>query len=117
MSLTVLHKETLMDFKHFLPIGFTRRKISSKNDVHSSSCIQCNSVRYCNRECRDASWELYHEYECKLLKLIIMSGVGHIGHLALRIVMVRNGFFIHIKKCCFEGLPFCLSLLYKKPID
>ena len=115
MSLTVLHKETLMDFKHFLPIGFTPGKISSKNDAHSSSCIQCNSVRYCNRECRDASWELYHEYECKLLKLIIMSGVGHIGHLALRIVMVRNGFFIRIKSAVLKDshfvFPYCIRNL------
>lgn len=53
-------------------------------------CRQCSFVRYCSEACQQESWERYHEVECKSLKQIRNSGVGFIGHLALRVVITTG---------------------------
>lgn len=50
-------------------------------------CFECSSIRYCSGECRDLSWKSYHSTECCFLPLINESGIGHMGHLALRLIL------------------------------
>lgn len=52
------------------------------------ACIECNTVRYCSGECRDSSWKVYHSTECSYLSLINESGIGFMGHLALRLILI-----------------------------
>ncbi|XP_035673672.1 SET and MYND domain-containing protein 4-like [Branchiostoma floridae] len=54
-------------------------------------CQQCSTARYCSHECADLAWTQYHGVECQYLGLIHSSGVGGMGHLALRLVN-RTGF-------------------------
>ncbi|XP_066276682.1 SET and MYND domain-containing protein 4-like [Branchiostoma lanceolatum] len=54
-------------------------------------CHQCSTARYCGHECADLAWTQYHRVECQYLGLIHSSGVGGMGHLALRLAN-RTGF-------------------------
>ena len=54
------------------------------------ACSQCNFVRYCSEQCHEQSWSKYHEVECKCLKHVRNSGMGFIGHLALRTVLATG---------------------------
>eukprot|EP00058_Branchiostoma_floridae_P022708 XP_002608198.1 hypothetical protein BRAFLDRAFT_90370 [Branchiostoma floridae] len=54
-------------------------------------CQKCSTARYCSHECADLAWTQYHGVECQYLGLIHSSGVGGMGHLALRLVN-RTGF-------------------------
>ncbi|XP_068979618.1 SET and MYND domain-containing protein DDB_G0273589 isoform X4 [Bombus flavifrons] len=47
-------------------------------------CPDCSSVAFCGRECRDAAMASYHKYECKVLALLIGSGMSVLSMLALR---------------------------------
>ncbi|CAL7952534.1 unnamed protein product [Xylocopa violacea] len=53
-------------------------------------CPVCSSVAFCDRECRDAAIDSYHKYECKILALLIGSGMSILSMLALRMV-TQNG--------------------------
>lgn len=58
-------------------------------------CLQCSTVLYCNEDCRDQSWTVYHCVECPYLDLLHSVGIAH---LSLRIVLTA-------------GLPFLLEFL------
>ncbi|XP_043596820.1 SET and MYND domain-containing protein 4-like isoform X2 [Bombus pyrosoma] len=47
-------------------------------------CPDCSSVAFCGRKCRDAAMASYHKYECKVLALLIGSGMSVLSMLALR---------------------------------
>ncbi|XP_017877200.1 SET and MYND domain-containing protein 4-like isoform X1 [Ceratina calcarata] len=47
-------------------------------------CPDCSSVAFCNRKCRDTAVASYHKYECKILALLIGSGMSVLSMLALR---------------------------------
>ena len=49
-------------------------------------CFQCSRVQYCSLLCAKQSWTSYHSVECNYLDLIHAAGVGHMAHLALRII-------------------------------
>ncbi|XP_017798296.1 PREDICTED: SET and MYND domain-containing protein 4-like [Habropoda laboriosa] len=49
-------------------------------------CPDCSSVAFCGRKCRDAAMTSYHKYECKILALLIGSGMSVLSMLALRMV-------------------------------
>jgi len=48
-------------------------------------CKQCIEVRYCSDDCRKASWDMYHYFECGKLKLLEQIGIAH---LSLRIILL-----------------------------
>ncbi|XP_043506259.1 SET and MYND domain-containing protein 4-like isoform X2 [Frieseomelitta varia] len=47
-------------------------------------CPDCSSVAFCGRRCRDVAVASYHKYECKILALLIGSGMSVLSMLALR---------------------------------
>lgn len=47
-------------------------------------CPDCSSVAFCGRKCRDTALASYHKYECKILVLLIGSGMSVLSMLALR---------------------------------
>ncbi|XP_060822730.1 SET and MYND domain-containing protein 4-like isoform X2 [Bombus pascuorum] len=49
-------------------------------------CPDCSSVAFCGRECRDVAMASYHKYECKVLALLIGSGMSVLSMLALRMI-------------------------------
>ncbi|CAG5104236.1 Similar to Smyd4: SET and MYND domain-containing protein 4 (Mus musculus) [Cotesia congregata] len=49
-------------------------------------CSVCSSVAFCGKNCRDEALQTYHKYECKLLVLLIGSGMSILSMLALRMV-------------------------------
>lgn len=51
-------------------------------------CVQCSSIIFCSRQCREASWTNFHQYECQFFALLDTSMCAKIGHLAIRLVMV-----------------------------
>ncbi|CAK9832011.1 SET and MYND domain-containing protein 4 [Anthophora retusa] len=53
-------------------------------------CPNCSSVAFCGRKCRDEAMASYHKYECKILALLIGSGMSVLSMLALRMV-TQNG--------------------------
>ncbi|XP_076640462.1 protein-lysine N-methyltransferase SMYD4 isoform X1 [Colletes latitarsis] len=53
-------------------------------------CPDCSSVAFCGRTCRDTAIKSYHKYECKILALMIGSGMSALSTLALRMV-TQNG--------------------------
>nr|XP_034186762.1 SET and MYND domain-containing protein 4-like isoform X1 [Osmia lignaria] len=53
-------------------------------------CPNCSGVAFCGRKCRDAAMSSYHKYECKILALLIGSGMSVLSMLALRMV-TQNG--------------------------
>ncbi|XP_046145989.1 SET and MYND domain-containing protein 4-like isoform X1 [Osmia bicornis bicornis] len=53
-------------------------------------CPNCSGVAFCGRKCRDAAMSTYHKYECKILALLIGSGMSVLSMLALRMV-TQNG--------------------------
>ncbi|XP_002740933.1 protein-lysine N-methyltransferase SMYD4-like [Saccoglossus kowalevskii] len=61
----------------------------------SIPCLQCAGIVYCSKECRNASWEMYHNLECHHLDLIQELGLG-MGHLALRTI-IRTGLAFLLK--------------------
>ena len=53
-------------------------------------CKHCSFVRFCDENCRDIAWSTFHRYECPYLGLIESSGIGLIGHLALKLVLTTG---------------------------
>nr|XP_012154126.1 PREDICTED: SET and MYND domain-containing protein 4 isoform X2 [Megachile rotundata] len=53
-------------------------------------CPDCSGVAFCGIRCRDAAISSYHKYECKILALLIGSGMSVLSMLALRMV-TQNG--------------------------
>lgn len=51
-------------------------------------CLQCCTIVFCSRQCRDASWTKFHQYECQFFALLDTSTCAKIGHLAIRLLMV-----------------------------
>ncbi|XP_044577673.1 SET and MYND domain-containing protein 4-like isoform X2 [Cotesia glomerata] len=49
-------------------------------------CSVCSSVAFCGKKCRDEALQTYHKYECKLLVLLIGSGMSILSMLTLRMV-------------------------------
>lgn len=49
-------------------------------------CETCSHVAYCSRKCRKEAQESYHQYECKVLALLMGSGMSANSYLALRII-------------------------------
>lgn len=60
-------------------------------------CPDCSSVAFCGRKCRDQALSTYHKYECKILALLIGSGMSVLTTLAFRMVSQ-------------EGLEKCLRM-------
>ena len=50
-------------------------------------CLRCTQPRYCSEACRQASWDVYHRYECTGLDLLHSVGIAH---LALRTLLVSR---------------------------
>ncbi|XP_076239084.1 protein-lysine N-methyltransferase SMYD4 [Calliopsis andreniformis] len=68
-------------------------------------CPNCSNVAFCSRTCRDAAIGSYHKYECKILALMIGSGMSVLSTLALRMA-TQNG----LGKC----LKICQALSQRK---
>ncbi|EZA60928.1 SET and MYND domain-containing protein [Ooceraea biroi] len=49
-------------------------------------CPNCSSVAFCGRKCRDIAVGTYHKYECKILALLIGSGMSVLSMVAFRMV-------------------------------
>ncbi|XP_025991566.1 SET and MYND domain-containing protein 4 isoform X2 [Solenopsis invicta] len=60
-------------------------------------CPDCSCVAFCGRKCRDVAMTTYHKYECKVLALLIGSGMSVLSMVALRMVTQ-------------EGLRKCLKI-------
>ncbi|XP_033221646.1 SET and MYND domain-containing protein 4-like [Belonocnema kinseyi] len=60
-------------------------------------CPECSSVAFCGQKCRDVALSTYHKYECKILALLIGSGMSVLSTVALRMVTQ-------------EGLKRCLKI-------
>jgi SET and MYND domain-containing protein 4 len=53
-------------------------------------CIQCASIIFCSRECRNSAWQTYHWAECSYGELVSPAMCARIGHLAMRLVMTKG---------------------------
>ncbi|XP_050453383.1 SET and MYND domain-containing protein 4 isoform X2 [Cataglyphis hispanica] len=60
-------------------------------------CPNCSCVTFCGRKCRDIAMATYHKYECKILALLIGSGMSVLSMVAFRMVTQ-------------EGLRKCLKI-------
>ncbi len=49
------------------------------------ACETCANVAFCSKECRKRA-EAYHRYECRVLALLLGSGMSVLPRLALRII-------------------------------
>ncbi|XP_028048905.1 SET and MYND domain-containing protein 4 isoform X3 [Monomorium pharaonis] len=49
-------------------------------------CPNCSCVAFCGKKCRDVALTTYHKYECKVLALLIGSGMSVLSMVALRMV-------------------------------
>ncbi|XP_011685059.1 PREDICTED: SET and MYND domain-containing protein 4-like [Wasmannia auropunctata] len=49
-------------------------------------CPSCSCVAFCGKKCRDTAMATYHKYECKVLALLIGSGMSVLSMVALRMV-------------------------------
>ena len=47
-------------------------------------CTVCSNVIYCSEDCREKSWNSYHQFECSQLAVLYKVGEG--GHLPLRML-------------------------------
>lgn len=63
-------------------------------------CPNCSCVAFCGRKCRDIAMATYHKYECKILALLIGSGMSVLSMVAFRMVTQ-------------EGLRKCLKIYEK----
>ncbi|XP_044007508.1 SET and MYND domain-containing protein DDB_G0273589-like [Aphidius gifuensis] len=63
-------------------------------------CPNCSLVAFCGEACRDSGTKTYHKYECKILTLLIGSGMSILSILALRMVTER-------------GLDYCKKMYEK----
>lgn len=59
-------------------------------------CETCSHVVFCSRKCRKDAMESYHRYECKVMALLMGSGMSPGAHLALRII--TQGSLDHFKE-------------------
>ncbi|KAL0129154.1 hypothetical protein PUN28_004087 [Cardiocondyla obscurior] len=64
-------------------------------------CPSCSCVAFCGKKCRDAAMATYHKYECKILALLIGSGMSVLSMVGLRMVTQEGP-----RKCLkiYEGL-------------
>jgi len=53
-------------------------------------CNTCTKVMFCSVKCRTAALSTYHKYECKVIDLLLSSGMSIICFLALRTVTQRG---------------------------
>lgn len=60
-------------------------------------CPNCSCVAFCGKNCRDIAMATYHKYECKILALLIGSGMSVLSMVAFRMVTQ-------------EGLRKCLKI-------
>ncbi|KAK2583341.1 hypothetical protein KPH14_009340 [Odynerus spinipes] len=60
-------------------------------------CPECSTVAFCGRKCRDIAVTTYHRYECKILALLIGSGMSVLSMVAYRMITQ-------------EGLRRCLKI-------
>ncbi|GLV38670.1 SET and MYND domain containing class 4 member 2 [Carabus blaptoides fortunei] len=67
-------------------------------------CPDCASLAFCSVDCRDKALQTYHKYECKILDMLIGSGMSILCHVALRIVTQ-------------DGLARCLDIHKDKTLD
>ncbi|XP_071631747.1 SET and MYND domain-containing protein 4 isoform X3 [Temnothorax longispinosus] len=49
-------------------------------------CPHCSCVAFCGKKCKDVAMATYHKYECKVLALLIGSGMSVLSMVALRMV-------------------------------
>ncbi|XP_012280893.1 SET and MYND domain-containing protein 4 [Orussus abietinus] len=69
-------------------------------------CPECSSVAFCGEKCRKTALESYHKYECKIIALLIGSGISVLSMVALRMVTQTGP-----KKC----LKMHRKILSKEP--
>lgn len=64
-------------------------------------CPTCSSVAFCGIKCRDEALLTYHKFECKILALLVGSGMSVLSTVAFRMI-TQDG----LKKCLdtFRGL-------------
>lgn len=67
-------------------------------------CPDCASLAFCSVECRDKAVSTYHKYECKILDMLIGSGMSVLCHVALRTITQ-------------DGLAPCLDIYKDKTLD
>lgn len=49
-------------------------------------CPNCISLAFCSTQCRDKALETYHNFECKILDMLIGSGMSILCHISLRMI-------------------------------
>ncbi|KYM93842.1 SET and MYND domain-containing protein 4 [Cyphomyrmex costatus] len=49
-------------------------------------CPNCSCVAFCGKKCKEVAMATYHKYECKVLALLIGSGMSVLSMVALRMV-------------------------------
>lgn len=67
-------------------------------------CPDCVALAFCSIECRDKAITSYHKFECKILDMLIGSGMSILCHIALRMITQ-------------EGLEKCLELMKNRTLD
>ncbi|KAK2155570.1 hypothetical protein LSH36_236g00004 [Paralvinella palmiformis] len=84
-----------------------------KRIIVPMGCHNCMKVLYCCEDCREASWQEYHSYECEYLIPLLTSGTGSIAHLALRIIL-KTGLvkILKYKKNPFSDQPDASQSLF-----
>ena len=61
-----------------------------KRVLAPTPCVKCSTVCYCSVSCRQLSWSTYHKYECRYMTLLVDSGLGKFGLLAIRAITVKD---------------------------
>lgn len=60
------------------------------------ACDICANVGFCSKSCKQSA-DAYHRYECRILALLIGSGMSIVCHLALRIITQNSAaFFLEV---------------------
>lgn len=49
-------------------------------------CPNCSALAFCSVPCRDTALSTYHRHECRILDLLIGSGMSVLCHAALRLI-------------------------------
>lgn len=61
------------------------RPLSQSTNLHS--CHHCLHVLFCSEACRQAAWQSYHRYECRLYPIIARCDPMSDLHLAFRVLI------------------------------
>ncbi|BES94045.1 unnamed protein product [Nesidiocoris tenuis] len=74
-----------------LPPNYSLYCEHCKRRCHSAlPCVQCTEIVFCDENCRQKSWSMYHSVECNAIPSLIAIGCDKMEFLALRTLLVAS---------------------------